>query len=503
MFKLLMRNTVSNVFFRVLIMALNFFIIPVMVSTVGEESYGIFLLASSIMGYFALMSLGLPGAVTKYVAQYNAEKNEEMVKSVINTTFYIFVGVGLLVAISVIIFVNIGGIGIFKISEAEIETAKRVLNIAAILAIISWPGMSLENSLRGLQKIHEVNIIKTSATIIDIGGTITSALLGYPLEIIFLFHRAGTVLSYIVSYIYLKRCLGYWRISFSDVKKSTFKVLFGLSVWMLLNQIAGILTYEIDKFVLGVFLPVSMITVYAILVKPFMIIKQVSNLLKSAVLPSVSEAFALEGQKGIDKFIYRASRYHNSMVAPMAVLGAYLSAPFIRLWMGEKYLPYIWVAELACLIQIVWQSNGLIGFVYQGTGKAAKLTLIGFVNSILNLILSVIFVKQYGVEGVILGTVVASFVLPTMQYFIIFPDLSIKKFKYFYTVFIRGNLPAVIIGIAIYPLRDYLFNINDWVSFIVVLGCLTPIFYIINFFIVFEKNDRNKIIGHFLKRSNA
>ena len=45
------------------------------VETLGDSSYGIYALVGTVIGYFALLDLGLGNAVVKYVAEYSGQKD--------------------------------------------------------------------------------------------------------------------------------------------------------------------------------------------------------------------------------------------------------------------------------------------------------------------------------------------------------------------------------------------------------------------------------------------
>ena len=73
-------------------------------------------------------------------------------------------------------------------------------------------------------------------------------------------------------------------------------------------------------------------------------------------------------------------------------------------------MEYVWIIKLSILFQLVWQSNALAGSIFYGLGKSKKLGIIAIVTGFSNLFLSLILVHYFGLNGVILGTVIVGII---------------------------------------------------------------------------------------------
>jgi len=493
--KTLAKNTISNVFFRILIMGLGIFTIPVIVKAVGQEQFALMILASTVTGYFSLFGIGIPGAVVKYVAQFHAKGEKKNLSSVINTTIFIFFLIGLLIAVIVIFFINLNGLKLFNITPENYNTAKHILYIAALISIVSWPANVLGNSLEGLQKYHELNKILIFTRIIGIILTITAALSKFSIEIIFIVSNLGYFISWFMQYCYLKKSIPFWKINLHEFKVKTFKLMIHFSIWLFLMQISSVLVYQTDKIIVGAVLPVSMITVYFVLLKPIKMIRDVIYFFTMAVMPAASERYSLQGDQGMNPLIYKANRYYNAFVALICIVGVFLCAPFVNLWMGKEYLHYIWITQLYCGTLLILQSNGFLGQVFYGAGKAKKFALLGLFQAILNIILSIILVKHIGVAGVMLGTILSQIIGILCQYFIIFPDLNIGRVKYMKSVILKGQLPAICIGLVLFPFWNYFLSIDSWLELIINGFILVITLSSVSLMLVVEKQDRKTIFN--------
>ena len=476
-------------------MAMGIITTPIIVNAVGKEQFGFIVLAGTITGYLTILGLGMPGAVIKYIAEFNSKKDDENITKTINSSLVLFSIIGLFIFLTIIVFINSGGLKLFNISQENYNSAKKVLYVASFLALFSWPSMIFQHSLEGLQEYHKLNIIQLISRIIGILCTVIVALLKFPVEIIFLVSNLTLIISRFCEYIYLKKIIPYWKIKLRDVNKKIFKLLFSFSIWLLILQISSILTYQTDKIIVGVMLPMAMLTYYYVLIRPIQLIKSVTSFLRVAIMPAASERHALKGNKGIDNLIYKGSKYYIAFNVPLSIIGFFLCKPFIQLWMGSEYVQYIFITRIYCISLIFLQINGLLGEIYFGTGRAKKLSFIGISQSIFNVIISIYFVKLIGLPGVILGTIVSAFLERIAQFIILFKDLKISKLSYIKNVIFKGQLPAIIFGLILLPLWNYFNTISSWIELIAIGTILIILMYIVSFIFVVEKEDKKFIIS--------
>lgn len=483
-------NTGTNFAFRIFTKALNLASVPIIVYATSSEAYGILLLANSIMGYFNLMKSGFPAGMVKYVSEYESKGKPAKVAEIINTSLVFYLGVGVVTIGAVWGFVQVGGVSLFNVSQANRDTAVRVLLIAGGLSVLKWPATGLGQALQGLQRYAQNNLCKGIGNLLGTGLAIGVAVSGFSLEIIFILQSGGVLISAFFQYYLLQTLQPQWHLRPTNFEWETFQMIFGYSAWMLLNQISNILIYQTDRVILGMFMPVSSLTVYHVVTTPFKVIKQASSLFNSALLPTVSSEVEKTGREGLNRFIYTASRYCNAAFSVPAVIGFFLAESFIRVWMGPDFVEYAWIAQLACLCQLLLQSNATLGQVYYGTGKVERLTIISVTTAVINIFLGVWWVQLFGVAGVVFSTVAASVLGVPLQYVFVFPQLEVERVQYAYWAIFRGQWVAWAGGIALWPARTYLAGLDSWIGFIFVGAALTVLFYGLGWFATVKREHR-------------
>ena len=70
----MLKNIVSNWVTMAATLIVAFTLLPVILHSLGQEQYGLWLLITSMTGYLGLMNLGIPMASVHFIAKYDAQK---------------------------------------------------------------------------------------------------------------------------------------------------------------------------------------------------------------------------------------------------------------------------------------------------------------------------------------------------------------------------------------------------------------------------------------------
>lgn len=495
MISAILRNTGANYALKGAQMALGIASVPILVGQLGTQNYGILVLAGVLVGYFMFLDLGLSEAVTKYVAQFRALGDDDALYSVINTSLAIFALIGVFVAISTGAAVSLGLLDLFRLPAESRSEAEQVFYLAGGLAVFAWPRKVFEGVLQGLQRFVQLNVIVGLGRVLAVALAISAALAKQPLPIVFLAWNIDCVMVFVWLVFVVQRRLPAWRFDRRKVRRATFRMMWGFSAWLMLTKLAVILEYQIDSLVLSTFVSVAAITTYTVVMYPFRIIQQISGLAASAIMPAVSATHGKGGDAAVDGFRIKGARIHNAFVAMCCVTMLFILEPFIRLWMGDSYLEYLWLAQLACAFQLVWQSNAFLGQVYVGTGRSRQLGVIAIVTGVLNLGLSLVFVGWLGFQGVVIGTLAAGSVGVGLFVCCCLGELRLSAPEYLRAVVVRGQLPFIATGLLLLPLYRLLSQVSHWGALIAAAGALTSVFVGVFFIFTLDADDRHALLA--------
>jgi O-antigen/teichoic acid export membrane protein len=282
-----------------------------------------------------------------------------------------------------------------------------------------------------------------------------------------------------------------------NISKKTFFVIFTFSFWIMISQIAVLIEYQLDTFIVGFFLPIGAVAAYVVIVYPFRMIQQISGLAASAIMPAVAEMQAKSDGATLEGFVYYVSRWHNALVASMALATFIFCAPFLHIWMDGQFDQYIWIAQLACIFQLLWQANAMVGQVYIGAGHSKKLGLIAACTACLNLVFSLTLVQLVGLEGVILGTVLAGFLGELLFFSFCLTDVGVSRARYLLTSICKGQLPALVCFVCVLPFFQTIQKMDSWLSLVVSFGLIVSLMISTSFLVISSKRERLQVVQFF------
>jgi O-antigen/teichoic acid export membrane protein len=213
-----------------------------------------------------------------------------------------------------------------------------------------------------------------------------------------------------------------------------YKILGQFSFYIALIQISVVMADKLDTTILGFILdanPEPAITVYTVVSKPFLQLRQTGWMLAYMVMPAVASLAAARDLKGLDRVKYDGTRLHIGVLLPVGLLAWIYARPFLSLWLGDRQ----WKAmdELGYdLMDVSWLMRlfltAAIPLVLSvpvqmsiGLNKVKVIGLSALAGSLFNLPISCFLTARLGVAGVIWGTILttlfSNFLVPGIYVF--------------------------------------------------------------------------------------
>ena len=118
-----------------------------------------------------------------------------------------------------------------------------------------------------------------------------------------------------------------------------YKALGHISLYIALIQISVVLADKLDTTVLGFLIPIdseAAITVYNVVSKPFVQLRQTGWMLAYMVMPAVASLAAARDLRGLERVKYDGTRLHIGVLLPVGLLAWIYAAPFLSLWIGDR-----------------------------------------------------------------------------------------------------------------------------------------------------------------------
>lgn len=398
------------------------FYTPWMLNILGKSEYGIYSLSNSIVGYLSLLSFGLGNSMVKFITDYIAKEDKKGEKNIINLFLFIYIIISVIaILVGIFIIFNVRYIFNQGLTNEEINKMKVLLLLVSINTSISF----LASVFGAIVMSYERYIFnKVLSLITTILGPITSIIM-----LLYGFKSVGLAMSaMIVNLIYLSINILYCyvklniRISFKKIDFSPIKIVFSFSVYIFINEIVNMLYWSTDKFILGMYMGAIYISIYTVGASFNNYFISLSTAISNVIFPKINKMVNKNASDlELTNLFIKIGRLQYIILALAGSGFVLFGKPFIRLWVGSSYMDAYWVAILTIIPSIIplIQNTGLS--IIQAKNIHQYRTKNFLVIAILNVILSLILVKSFGMIGCAVATSIA---------YIIGPVICMNRFYY-------------------------------------------------------------------------
>jgi len=312
------RNVMTNWGAYIFSVVVNFFLSPFVVHSLGDSAYGIWILLGSLVGYLGLLDLGVRGAVTRFIARYHTKQEHLEATRVTSSALAIFTTLGLLAILAATgIAVFIGHI--FNIPPELVSVARIVLILGGINVAVSIISGVFGGIVTGLQRFEYVNAVEVGIQATRALAIVLALQAGFGLVALAAIQLCMSTVRGVANYLMSRRLYPEVRTTYGECHRRHIKMIFSFSVSMVLLQAAGMLILYTDSVVIGSFLPVGMITFFAIAATLTEYARAPISGISQAVSPWVSELEAGAGEAKLQQVLLFTARIATLVVLPIVL----------------------------------------------------------------------------------------------------------------------------------------------------------------------------------------
>ncbi len=390
--------------FASLVSTLVFF--PLLVRAFGVGDYGVYVIALSVTGTAGMFDLGIGASTVRLVARHTSLSDHEGFARTVSSAAGLLFVVGILVALAIAGIGMVAG-SVFKISALQATLLRSLLLIGAASQIWYWPATIASHVLGGLERYDIIARTSVFATIANVAAIAIVLVTGAGPVVLMMFGVGTMVAASLMNFAALRGVRPGARLATLPSRPVALEILSG-GLPIFAASIAQFLNREqVDRLVIGIFIGPAAVVVYQAASKLSSLVAQFTGLSTSALLPVASGIVAREDDDALAGLFVRGSRWVSMAVAPIAATVIVLAAPFTRAWLGAGFEGSIIVAQLLVLSQLFVPLYQVGDAVLIGKGRFSAWVPRGISLAFLNLALSLVLVRPFGIVGVALGTLVS------------------------------------------------------------------------------------------------
>lgn len=389
--------------------AATFFISPIVVKGLGNTGYGLWVLLSSLVGYLGLLDFGVRGAVTRYVAKFHAEENAEEAGRLTSTALRIFSLMGG-AAIVVTLLLATTVVHHFNITPAEAGTARVVLAVGGLTVAVALVGGVFGGVVVGLQRFDLSGQLEIGIGLIRVVGIYLALRAGFGLIALSLIQLGVSGGRSLANFWFARRLYPELRIRLDAWDPEAFRQIFSFSAYATLILFSSSLILYSDSVVIGAFLPIGLITYFAIAGNLVDYTRSIVRGISTTLTPKTS-ALEASDPSAVSAVILRATRLATLLILPIAITFELRGARFVSLWMGPPYgLEAGRILRILTVSLAFSAASQVCLSALMGLSKHKEYVPFTVAEALINLGLSMLWVRPFGIAGVALGTMVPSLV---------------------------------------------------------------------------------------------
>jgi O-antigen/teichoic acid export membrane protein len=444
---ILSRNIRFSFLERVVSFGILLALLPYIISKVGHEVYGAYVLVLAFTGYLSVLDLGMSAAVIKYVAEYLARGDRERIRAVVSATFSFYVLIGL-VAGSLLMVMSVCFPYFFAVAPENVPVIRTLFWISAAASLFIWPGRTFEGVLQGLQRYDWLSGLNAAATLLTAGAAVVVFENGLGMTWFLAVSCGIIVLKYagaaLIGMVVLLRI----GLRFPYLDGDVYRKVFSFSFFVFLGNLVNILVFHFDDIVVGAFISVAAVTLYKVAYTVQNGFRMVHGLICGPILPACADLVGRGDFTGQKTLLLRGTKYVSLVMVPLVIITIVFAPRLVPAWMGAGFESSVILAQ--CLV-LFWIFNGILGVagtMLMARGFVKTLFKIAGLNAIVNLVLSLVLVQYLGVLGVALGTVIPMICLN----FPLVLSHALKVFEVsfseFFSTSVRPNLAVYLFAVV-------------------------------------------------------
>lgn len=379
---------------NVVAQGLGFILVMFMTRGLGPEKYGVYVLFITI--YDFLRQLADFGISTSYVKLCSDKINNN--ESLNNLFFSTLISkLTLSVLLAFLIFLFSGTISLFFFDNLEYAYLIKVIGISLVFAQIFNVFVT---HLQSIQKFKSYSLTNISNQIVRL---VTMVLISY----FFSFEKIDEyVVGYVSSFgiIFLLAVLFYGRkivklmhakFSFDDMNE-----IFKMGFWVFLSGLAVVLIMRLDMFMLKRLSSDIQVGFYSVAMQLALVFPLITTSIQATLMPKVGEYLK---DNSIKNYVWRILSYAKYLIVVLLLL--LLIAPLVvGVIFSSQYSNSIPVFRILIISVFFGLFINPISLVFYHKNKAKYLTILNWIQLIVNFILNYFMIPKYGAVGAGIAT---------------------------------------------------------------------------------------------------
>lgn len=471
--KLLIKNSLSGIVQLLITAVLTFLCVPVLISKLGLELYGVFAVLSVVSNLSTLADLGMDRALIVYLS--NQGKSRE-------SNYDIFIALSIKVLLLVLLLLVLIGfenkvlLGLLNIPSQYYTTSVVFYRCVLVSNVFMILGMSFASVLDALQKVYLNSFSRFIYSIIYWLGILLLVLSGKGLEAIGFISIVASSVWFLMTFFIAFKYWGSFSVQglYGNIKRIFLKQI-SYSSKIFLASMLNLLFEPLSKVLISNYIGLNAVALFDIALR---IRGQIASLFSKAVYPLGPYIANTPQSLYLYNLIIDITKKIHLIVIPFSIIFIFVSQILLYLWMGDSTLKELTLfVSVLCgsFLLFVPPTYPIYQYLYTKS-LAGKTVWIQFMNVSVNVFVFFLVYRFCDLYTVLYSNFIAYFCsyLLSIYYVKKYIHFDIREMSEFFIKIIILLLALFIVGGLIKFIIPY--SIIDLIIYPVLLGGLSLFF---------------------------
>ena len=476
-----------GLFGRIVAFIIAFIITPFLMQNLGEEGYGLWLLIIAVVGWFRFVDLGFSSAVQRSIAIAIENDDNEKINTVFSCSAILFASLGLIAA---------GLVCLLSIFPSLLGVEEQHYTTVTISLVILSLKMFWDLSMNCFHGFYSALIrYDIDANINTVNELIKAGLIFVLVRDLNIY---GAVLATMVAdFLTNLLKIGYARVIYPEFKfdrrlvnKTEFGNLYNYSKHVLALVVARSFSKGTDSLIISHLLGLSFVAVYGVAARLVAMIEELFLTVLGLFLPVFTRL--IEKQGDVETEIGQVFSLNFLLVSSFFIPLIVFSEDFFLLWLGEGFEQATIIVAALAMASMCRSISRPVETLLLAKATHSKLGIVRLIQTVLNVILSIVLGINYGMVGILIATVTSFYVCDVFLHLVLYRLYTEYALKNVIARFIASTvLVASLSSVGIY----YFGSVPplSWMQLIIYSALVFLISFVLAWTLIVEKSAKQLI----------
>ena len=488
------RNSFYNLLRMCFSFPMGFILPPVILRYIGVGGYGVWALIQVLVGYAALMDMGIGSTITKYTAEYNARENRLNIVRMFNTLFVFYLLLSTILFLAILISKD----WIIDVLIKTDKIAREDISFALILyaAVLGTNILfkAYPSFLNGLERMDITSKVDILFVICNFIFSIAFLYMGWGIRGLAIASCISSVIRVFIYVLVCAKIAPYLKLNPLFFRFNVLSEVYKFASCGAIGGIASTTHFNAGKLIISYFLSVELLAYYDLGHRFAFFTFTLFGSFITPIMPAVSGVHASLGIEKLKEVFQTTFKYMALIITPAFLFISVLAGRIISIWLGPGYGEAAFVLRFLSIAYLLSIFTGPGGSILTGMGLPHIPLFCTIIAAVTNVTLNLILIGKFGIAGIIISAI-STYVTSIIYVFYFVQkkiDVSILN------VFLRGlkfplltsvGILLILRLISLYLLRNHYVGLAS-------TTILFPIIYILLVYI----NPEYRTIRDFIRR---